>query len=106
MADVKALEDWLTSIQPLETITSEHYDALMKLCVDGSPLWALIGLLLGKRQEQMLLLANQHLGDPSMIAAASVIQGHIRGIDETRQVLLGLAKQAAEKVPEQQRRNS
>lgn len=95
-----AFENWLESIPPLGGISSEQYDGLMQLCVDNSPLWALLGLLLGQRQDQMQILAAMPLGNSADAARASVIQGHIRGLDAARQTLLGLAKRAAEKQPQ------
>lgn len=97
--DVKALERWLNSIQPLEEITSEMYDGLMRQCQNGSPLHGLIGLMLGARLGLMEQLANAPLGTAEKMAGAAVIQGAIKGMDEIRQTLLALAQRAADKQP-------
>jgi hypothetical protein len=99
VANAQELESWLNSIPAVEQITSEQFDGLMNQCQTNSPLWALLALLLGQQQDQLRLLSQMPLGTAEKSAAASVIQGHIRGLDAARQTLLSLAKQAAEAQP-------
>ncbi len=95
------VERWLTGIEPRVELGGSEEAALLSLM--GHPgLTALVGLMLGSRAAFYVQLAALRLTGPDAVAAASVIQGQIQGVDLLRNTLLEVATPAAADAAQEQ----
>lgn len=74
------LENWLNNLPVLTTVGDKARDEF-KALLGGDAMTAFLGLLLGTRQGYYAQLSNYPLGNAESSCRASVIQGHIKGID-------------------------
>jgi hypothetical protein len=91
----KAADDWLKKQGIIEDVTDEDYELVKKLI--GNPSFGIFwAMLRWRRERSAILLSNASLGSPERDSSASVLQGHIRAIDEVRQMILEIAEPNAD----------
>jgi len=91
----KAASDWLNKQGIIEAVTDEDYEQVRQLI--GSPSFGIFwAMLRWRRERSAMLLTNASLGSPERDSAASVLQGHIKAIDEIRELVLEIAEPTAD----------
>ena len=97
----KAADKWLKEQGIIEELDDEQWREVKKLI--GNPSFGIFwAMLLWQRQRNATLLMNALLGSPERDAAASVLQGQARAIDEIRELILNIAEPNADAAGEQE----
>lgn len=95
----KAAEEWLKKQGVIAELDDDQYREVKKLI--GNPSFGIFyAMLLWHRQRSAMLLTNAPLGTPERDSAASVLQGHVRAIDEVREIILNIAEPNADAAGE------
>lgn len=103
--DAKAAANkWLNEQGIIEDLTDDDYREVKKLIGNRSfgIFWA---MLRWQRETSAIALSNASLGSPERDSAASVLQGHIRAIDQIRDLVLHLAEPTADAAANEEQTN-
>lgn len=91
----KAADEWLKKQGIIEELTEDDWGQVKKLI--GNPSFGIFWAMLRfKREQSAIILSNASLGGAERDCAASVLQGHIRAIDEVRETILQIAEPTAD----------
>lgn len=86
-----AAEQWLKEQGIVAELDDTQYRLVKELI--GSPSFGIFyGMLLYRRAMSAIALSNASLSSPERIAAASVLQGQIRAIDDLKEMVLQIAE--------------
>lgn len=97
----KAADQWLKDQGMIEELDGDNLSTLQQLI--GNPSFGLFwALLRWRRERSAIVLSNASLGTPERDTAASVLQGHIRAIDEIRELVLEIAEPNADAAGEEE----
>lgn len=69
---------------------AKEFGSLQTL-IGHQPFGLFMAVLAHQRAQAAVLLSNLQLGSPAQIAAASVLQGQIRAVDQIRETVLSIA---------------
>lgn len=87
----KAADIWLKQQGIVEELDDKQYELVRELI--GNPSFGIFwAMLRWRRERSAIFLSNASLGSPEADSAASVLQGHIKAIDEIRDLVLELAE--------------
>ena len=87
----KHVDTWLKSFGIIEELDDQQYSQVKELI--GNPSFGIFyAMLRWRRERSAIFLSNASLGSPENDSAASVLQGHIKAIDEIRDLVLELAE--------------
>lgn len=100
----KAADEWLKKQGIIGDLTDEDYEQVRKLI--GNPSFGIFWAILRfKREQSAIILSNASLGGPERDCAASVLQGHIRAIDDVRETILQIAEPTADAAGDEEQTN-
>jgi hypothetical protein len=101
----KAADTWLKSQGIIEELDDQQYEQVRELI--GNPAFGIFfAMLRWRRERSAIMLSNASLGSPEADSAASVLQGHIKAIDEIRLLVLELAEPTPAAGTEEEQTNN
>jgi hypothetical protein len=101
----KAAADWLKKQGIIEEVSDEDFETVRQLI--GNPSFGIFwAMLRWRRERSAIMLTNAPLGSPERDSAASVLQGHIKAIDEILEMVLDIAEPPADAAGEAEERSN